>query len=500
MTEAQSRRGLRLVLTLVVFLVGGLLGVQVAGWKSRSMAGSAEVVPVSISSVPAAETSGEVSFVNGFTSVAKRVLPTVVNIASSKIVRSPGQGPLSPFFSDPFFRQFFGDQFRMPREQRERSLGSGVIVSLSGYVLTNNHVVEGATEIKVSLSDGREVTASIAGTDPKTDIAVLKIDAKDMPAAVLGDSSKAQVGEFVLAIGNPFGVGQTLTMGVISATSRGGLGIEDYEDFIQTDAAINPGNSGGALVNVRGELIGINTAILSSGGGSQGVGFAVPVNMAREVMDQVLKNRRVVRGWLGVVVQPVTPAMMKAFGLSGGIRGALVSDVMSESPAARAGLARGDIILDFNGESLTDSRTLSLKVSRMAPGTAVRLKVLREGRERELSVTLGELPAKRETIGQATGSTGEPERGLTVEPLTPDVLNELHLPPNTQGVLISDVEPGSVAAEAGLRRGDIIQEVDRRPVANVAQFEKAVLNARNQSMLLLINRGGDHLFLVLEPR
>ena len=243
----------------------------------------------------------QVSFTNGFASVAKKALPAVVNIASSKIIRFPDQGQ-SPFFSDPFFRQFFGDDFsRLPREQRQRSLGSGVIVNSDGYILTNSHVVAGADEIKISLGDKREFKGRIVGTDPKTDVAVVKIEVKGLPTLTFGDSSKVQVGEFALAVGNPFGIGQTLTMGIISATGRRGLEIEDYEDFIQTDAAVNPGNSGGALVNVHGELIGINTAIVSGGGGgNQGVGFAVPINMARAVMDEIVKHGKVTRGWLGV--------------------------------------------------------------------------------------------------------------------------------------------------------------------------------------------------------
>ncbi|MBZ5635877.1 MAG: trypsin-like peptidase domain-containing protein [Acidobacteriia bacterium] len=268
-------------------LIVGVLG---GSWVTTRVFAYAEV-----------STDGQVSFANGFASVAKKALPAVVNIASSKIIRLPDQGQ-SPFFSDPFFRQFFGDDFsRLPREQRQRSLGSGVIVNSDGYILTNSHVVAGADEIKISLGDKREFKGRIVGTDPKTDVAVVKIEAKGLPTLTFGDSSKVQVGEFALAVGNPFGIGQTLTMGIISATGRRGLEIEDYEDFIQTDAAVNPGNSGGALVNVHGELIGINTAIVSGGGGgNQGVGFAVPINMARAVMDEIVKHGKVTRGWLGV--------------------------------------------------------------------------------------------------------------------------------------------------------------------------------------------------------
>jgi serine protease Do len=412
---------------------------------------------------------------------------------------------MAPFYSDPFFRQFFGDdfsgQFRVPREQRERSLGSGVIISPEGHILTNNHVVEGATEIKISLADKRELKANVVGTDSRTDIAVLKIDAKDLPVVTFADSSNVQVGEFVLAVGNPFGVGQTVTMGIVSATGRGGLGIEDYEDFIQTDAAINPGNSGGAMINVHGGLIGINTAIISgAGGGNQGVGFAVPVNMAREVMDHIIKHGRVIRGWLGVVVQPLTPAVAKAFALPGQPRGALISDVAPDSPASRSGLAKGDIILLLNGDPVTDSRTLSLKISMLAPGTTIRLKTFREGRERDVSVTLSELPVKAARTGQTGIPSSGFELGISVQPLTAQAARQLGLPTQTQGVLVDDIEPGSQAGDAGIRRGDVIQEVNHKPVTSPDEFQRLINQSRNQTILFLINRGGDHLFIAIEPR
>ena len=385
--------------------IGGLAGSWATAKTGRSPFGKVDAVAMYVSSDEGAAIGKQVSFLNGFVPVAKKVLPAVVNIASSKTVRSPDQGASSPFFSDPFFRQFFGDQFsqqfRMPREQREHSLGSGVIVSADGYVLTNNHVVSGADEIKISLGDKREFTGHVVGTDAKTDVAVVKIEGKDLPVLTLGDSSKVQVGDFALAVGNPFGIGQTVTMGIISATGRGGLGIEDYEDFIQTDAAINPGNSGGALVDVRGELVGLNTAIISGdGGGNQGVGFAVPVNMAKAVMDEILKHGKVLRGSIGVLIQPVTPELAKSFGLTGQPRGALVANVTPGSPAERAGIKRGDIILELNGAPINDSRDLSLKVSMMAPGTVVKLQVFHDGHEQAMSVTLAELPANFAGRGQ----------------------------------------------------------------------------------------------------
>ncbi len=347
--------------------------------------------------------NGMAAMTTSFAPIVKNAQPAVVSIASTKVMRvSTGGEELSPFFDDPMFRRFFGDRrdgppsrSGKPREQREQGLGSGVIVSPDGYILTNNHVVEGANEINVLTSDNRELKARVIGADPKTDIAVVKVESKNLPTLAFADSSQVQVGDIALAIGNPFGVGQTVTMGIISATGRGNLGIEDYEDFIQTDAAINPGNSGGALINASGQLIGINTAILSRAGGNQGVGFAVPANLARTVMNQLLKNGKVIRGYLGVMIQPVTPEIAKAFNLSDA-HGALVGEVVPGGPAAKAGIAQGDVITELNGERADGSRELQLKISQMAPGSAVKLKVIRDGNPREVNLTLGELPNEKE--------------------------------------------------------------------------------------------------------
>ena len=500
-------RSKRIIGYLIVALaIGGLVGSLATATTGRSVLGKVNPVAMFVSNADNEAIGKQVSFLDGFVPVAKKVLPAVVNISSSKIVRSPDQGPSSPFFADPFFRQFFGDnsspQFRVPQEQREHSLGSGVIVNSDGYVLTNNHVISGADEIKVSLGDRREFTGKLVGTDAKTDVAVVKIEGKDLPVLTLGDSSKMQVGDFALAVGNPFGIGQTLTAGIISATGRGGLGIEDYEDFLQTDAAINPGNSGGALVNVRGELIGLNTAILSrGGGGNEGVGFAVPVNMARMVMEQILKNGKVTRGSIGVLIQPVTPQLARSFGLSGQARGALVSNVTPDSPAERAGIKRGDIILAINNESIVDSRNLGLKVSMMAPGARVTLKVFRSGSEQEIPVTLSELPnTPSEGGGPTQGSVSGPRLGVSIEALTSQTGRQLGLPANTTGVVVTEVQPGSPAEEAGFRRGDVIQEVNRKPVASPEQFRNAVQQSGGQPLLLLIDRGGDHIFVAVEPK
>ena len=448
---------------------------------------------ISVTEAKDSDAQGErVSFTDGFAPVVQPVLPAVVNIHASKIVKMSQQQ--MPFMNDPMFRQFFGQQFgqqdQQPQEQREHSLGSGVIVSSDGYILTNNHVVDGASDIKVSLKDKREFKAQVVGTDPKTDIAVLKIPVTGLTPITFGDSARTQVGDFVLAIGNPFGVGETVTMGIVSATQRSNLGLEDYEDFIQTDAAINPGNSGGALINVHGDLIGINTAILTGeeGGGNEGVGFAIPVNMARGIMDQLVKNGKVSRGYIGVGIEAVTPDLAKAFGMATP-EGALVGEVEPDSPGAKAGLQRGDIILAVDGQAVSDEHDLRLRIAGMSPGQTVKLEILRNGQKQTVSVTLIEYPDKT-----ATASQGEPSsnalQGVQVDELTPQIAHELQLPANTTGVVITDVDASSAAAEAGLQRGDVIQEVNRQPISNVQQYEKAIRASGNGEVLLLINRGG----------
>ena len=438
---------------------------------------------------------------NTFAPVVKRVLPAVVNISSSKMVKTQSMNMPE---MDPFFRQFFGGNGNFggpqrPSREREQSLGSGVIVSPNGYILTNNHVVDGATDVRVTMSDRREFKARVVGTDPKTDVAVLKIDANDLPSAVIGDSDKAQVGDYVLAMGNPFGLGNTVTMGIVSATGRGNLGIEDYENFIQTDAPINPGNSGGALVNDRGELVGINTAILSNGsegGGNQGIGFAVPVNVARNVMDQILKNGKVTRAYLGVMAQEVTPELAKAFHENNEVRGALVGDVTPDSPASRAGLQKGDIILAINGKPVNDSAQLRMNLSLMQPGTEVNLTVLRDGSQRQMTARLAELPtetAKVEKNGNATESAMD---GVSVEDVNASNAKQLGLPATATGVVVTDVDPNSQAAANGLKRGDVIQEVNHQPVHNTAEFKSAVRHSGDET-LLLVNRQGNTMYLAV---
>jgi len=436
-----------------------------------------------------------------FAPVVKKVLPAVVNVSSAKMVKTQGtmQG------MDPFFRQFFGDDNSgffgfngrtAPREQREQGVGSGVIVSPDGYILTNNHVVDGATDVRVTLADKREFKARVVGTDPKTDLAVLKIDAANLPTVVIGNSDKVQVGDYALAIGNPFGLGSTVTMGIISATGRGNLGIEDYEDFIQTDAPINPGNSGGALVNDRGDLIGINTAILSNGSeGNQGIGFAIPVDVARNVTDQILRNGKVIRAYLGVMSEEVTPALAKAFHEKE-VSGALVSEVKPDSPAARAGIEKGDIILAVNGKPVNDNHELAMTVSLMQPGAEVSVKLSRDGAEREVSARLAEMPGDSAKAGAQSGSLQTGMDGVSVEDVSARDARQLGLPADTAGVVVTAVDPASQAAANGLRRGDVIMEVNRTPVRNTAEFQQAVKRSGTDT-LLLINRQGSTLYLAV---
>ena len=342
---------------------------------------------------PAATGSPAAPSQDGYAAVARAVMPAVVNISSLKVIRTY---EYSPFLVDPFFRDFFGRQFPglvVPREQREMSLGSGVFVDERGTILTNYHVVEQAQEVKVALSDGRETKARILGADQRTDLAVLRVEKDSLPHAVMGDSEKMEVGDVVLAVGNPFGLGETVTMGIISAIGRGSLGLADYEDFIQTDAAINPGNSGGALVSTRGEVIGINTAIYSRSGGYQGIGFAIPSNMAREVLESIVKTGRVVRGYTGLAIQGLTPELARAFGLDDA-RGAVVAGVDQDGPAAEAGLRRGDVIVSFRGRPVVSDNDVRTQLSRLKPGERAVLEIARDGRRREVTMVLSEPPAE----------------------------------------------------------------------------------------------------------
>src|SRR5581483_6823825 len=487
------RQPVAVFLLASVLVMGGLVGGALTSLACGPVFGAPREVPVFIEQGSKNQELRDNT--SGFAQVLKPALPAVVNISSSRVVKTPNE----PLFNDPFFGRFFGDQSpQPPREQRMRGLGSGVIVSRDGYILTNNHVVEQATEIKVVLADKREFRGKVVGTDPKTDVAVVKIPATDLPTLALSDSSKAQVGDFALAIGDPFGLGETATLGIVSATGRGNLDIEDYEDFIQTDAAINPGNSGGALINAHSELIGINTAILAgASGGNQGIGFAVPVNMARYVMEQILKHGKVVRGYLGVVIQEVTPDLAKAFKVPPG-KGALVGDVSPNGPAAKAGLKKGDVIVELNGKPIDGPNQLKLQIASMAPGSVAHLKILRDGQPQDVTVTLGELPEKNAESAPGGGSAeNSPLRGVQVDEITARVARELGLPATTKGVVVTDIDPGSPAADAGLRPGDVIQEINRQPVTSVSEYQRIVRQAGKQSLVLLVNRHGNTAFVAV---
>ncbi len=497
-----DRRSFKVGIVAGIFLITGVLaGIIFSSrldWLPNAVSGSPEAAPA-----PAPIAAGATP--PSFVSVVKAVMPAVVNISTTRTVKQGGQMQ-GPFMDDPFFRQFFGEEFfhrfQMPRDRRESSLGSGVIVSSDGYIVTNNHVVAKADEIKVLLNDKREFTGKVVGTDPKSDLAVIKISAKDLPVVPWGDSDTLEVGEYVLAIGNPFGLNQTVTQGIVSAVGRANVGIADYEDFIQTDAAINPGNSGGALVNARGQLVGINTAIFSRSGGYMGIGFAVPSNMTRAVMDSLLKGGKVVRGWLGVSIQDVTPDLAKQFGLKE-TRGALVSEIIPDSPAAAAGIQGGDVITAFNGKTVDSTSTLRNTVAQTPVGRTVKVELLRNKKPVSVEVKITEQP---KDVAQPDGETALGDgmntalAGVEVRNLTPDISRQLGLPPATTGVVIAGVEEESAAEAAGLREGDVILEINRQPVRNIGDFKRLSGKLSKQdSTLLLINRQGRRLFLAIQP-
>jgi len=440
-----------------------------------------------------------------FAPVVKRTMPAVVNISSSKVVKNQG-GEEGELFNNPLFRQFFGGrmpQQEQPRSQRATSLGSGVVVSADGYILTNNHVVEGATDVKVSFANKEEYPAKVVGTDKATDVAVLKINKTGLTTLPFADSSRAEVGDVVLAIGEPFGLGQTVTMGIISAKGRAGLGIERFEDFIQTDTAINRGNSGGALIDTRGDLVGINTAILSGEtGGNQGIGFAIPANLAKNIMEQILKGGKVTRGYMGILPQELTPELAKSFGVPN-THGVAVANVVADSPAAKAGLKVGDVIVAVNGTNVEDVNSFRLQIAGFAPNTTVHLKVDRVGQTMDLAVTLSELNLEAENKGDGEGNLpggGEKGalKGVSVQGLTGELRQQLQVPEGTQGVVITDVDADSAASAAGLQQGDIIVQVNRKPVTTVSEFNLAIkAGASRESTLLLVKTGpGTHFVVV----
>ncbi len=493
----------------LLVLVGVAIGIVAAsdlGWLPTGRAGP-EPTPNPV--VTPVATAPQLPMAGGgrnFVEIAKMVKPAVVNIAATRSGKS-AEGPQASPFDDPFFRRFFGDEFfkrdQPHRERKERGQGSGVIVDSSGFIITNNHVVNKADEIRVFLSDKREFKGKLIGTDAKTDIAVVKIEAAGLPTIPLADSDQLEVGEFVLAVGSPFGLTQSVTMGIVSAVGRASMGIAEYEDFIQTDAAINPGNSGGALVNVRGELVGINTAIFSQSGGNMGIGFAVPSNLARSILDQLVKTGKVVRGWLGVAIQELTPELASQFGIPD-TKGVLVSDVMDDSPAKKAGFERADVITEYDGKPMDSPTHLRNAVAQTPIGRKVAVKVVRDKKSKTIDVTIVEQP---KTMGQPgsddNGETAAPTgvlSNLDVRELNEDLTARYGLKSSERGVVVVRVRAGSTAEEMGVREGDIILEVNRKAVGSLKSFEHAVSGlAKDQPVLLLLKRKGQTIFLTLKP-
>ncbi|HRH41637.1 MAG TPA: DegQ family serine endoprotease [Pyrinomonadaceae bacterium] len=437
-----------------------------------------------------------------YADIVDRVAPAVVKV-NVEVKAKPGKQGGS-------FEDFFKGLPQAPQEQRpqlERGIGSGVIVSADGTILTNNHVVDGATKIKIEMNDKRVLDAKVIGLDQLTDLAVLKVDAKDLPYLNLGDSDKVRVGDIILAIGNPLGIGQTVTAGIISAKGRRtGLSDGSFEDFLQIDAPINRGNSGGALVSLNGELIGINSQILSPSGGNIGIGFSIPSNMAKSVMEQLLKDGKVKRGQLGVGIQSITDELAKNLDLKDN-KGVIVGSVKPGSSADKAGVKRGDIIVAINGEKVEDGNSLRNKVAQTAPGTEIKLTVLRDGKEVELKATLDEYTPE---TAQKDGGEGNKESnnksaesgklGLDLQPITPEIAKKLELPPDTKGLVVTDVDPEGPAAAEGIIKGDVILEINRQPIEKFEDVQSALEKSGEKPALLLVSRGGRTVFVPVEPK
>jgi serine protease Do len=434
-----------------------------------------------------------------FSELVNLVKPSIVNISTTTVIKGqtmqdrfmgPGQvNPFKDFFGEEFFDKFFGNSPR--REFKQRSLGSGLIIDREGYILTNNHVIEKAQTIKVKLSDEKEYDATVIGRDPKTDIALIKINAKQLlPAATFGDSDKLAVGDWVVAIGNPFGLEHTVTAGIVSAKGRV-IGAGPYDDFIQTDASINPGNSGGPLLNLKGEVVGLNTAIVSGG---QGIGFAIPINVAKDMLPQLKTKGKVARGWMGVVIQKVTPEIAKNFGLTES-EGALVADVMEQSPSEKAGIKRGDVIVTYNGKKIKDNDQLPRLVGATEIGKKVKVGLMREGKQIEVEVVIAEL--QEEGLRASKKPEVEKDFGLVVQDITPEIAKHLNLK-DKRGVIVTDVLPGSPAQDGDIRSGDIIKEIGRKPIRNVADFREAMKRVNiKEGVVILIRRDNTTFYTVV---
>lgn len=431
--------------------------------------------------------------------ISEEVKPSVVNISTTKKIALRNH-PLEDFLNDPLFRRFFGDRFHDfggDREFESSSLGSGVIVTSDGYILTNNHVVKDVDEINVTLYDKRELTGRVIGSDPKSDIAIIKVEATDLPVIKMGSSGSLKVGEVVVAIGNPFGLDHTITMGIVSAIGRSNVGIAEYEDFIQTDAAINPGNSGGALVNVRSELVGINTAIFSTSGGYMGIGFAVPSDMASSVMQSIIKHGKVIRGWLGVTIQDVRPDLAKHFQIQSE-RGALITNVLDGTPAEEAGLKRGDIIIEIDGRPVDDAAILRNRVAGTLPDQQSILKIVRDGNEMIIPVVIGEQP---DSLTKLTGSFSYDNvlSGIQMRELTGEARERMRIPPNVSGVIVTHIDKDSPAADV-LKEDDVVQEINRAEIRSMKHYnEIASAIGPEADILLLVYREGGYIYITLHP-
>jgi serine protease Do len=473
---------------IFLMLMGLVIGAGLGSWgagavdlaKSPTLRGRVQgpIVPAALP-IPS----------GSFSQVAEAVSPAVVNINA---VSRGNRSPMEEFFGEEFLRRFFGGEVPEQREQLQKSLGSGVIVDASGIVLTNAHVVERATDIEVVTADGKKHKAKLVGVDRRTDLAVLRLQGNgSYPAAALGDSDKMKVGDWVLAIGSPFGLQQTVTAGIISAKGRF-IGQGPFDDFIQTDAAINPGNSGGPLVNMSGEVIGINSAILSRSGGNVGIGFSIPVNMAKRIYTELAAKGKVTRGWLGVSIQPLTPELSNSFGLKD-VKGVLISDVVQESPADKAGIAAGDIIIEFDKKKVDTPQDLQKVVADTQPGKGVPVKVWRDKAEKTLEIKIGETPD--ENVAMKSTNKSKSLLGLEVRPITPDIARQLNLRAQ-EGVIVFAVEEDSAAAEAGLQRGDVIREVNRQRVRNLQDFERATKDVKEgDRVTVLLQRGQQALYV-----
>jgi len=482
------RHGFGLGLGLVLLLLGGALGFVGAREGTGTQPADTKVPAITTGTIDNLSTA--------FERVAKLVGPAVVNISTEQIIHTSGlsQDPSGGMFgnNNPF--GFFFNQ--QPRDLKQRSLGSGFVVDPRGYIVTNNHVVKDATKIKVKLQDGRELPGTVVGTDSQTDLAVIKVNASDLPILRLSDSDQVKVGEWVLAFGSPFGLEQTMTAGIISAKGRM-VGAGAYDNFLQTDAAINPGNSGGPLVNLQGEVVGINTMILSESGGFQGVGLAIPASMADNVYHQLVNTGKVTRGWLGVTIQEMTPELAKSFDLKTP-EGVLVAQVEPSSPAAKAGIRSGDIILEYNGKETKSTRDLSMAVADTKVGVPAKLKVLRDGKMLNMDVSVGEKPVEKAEASQSMDKEEHAKLGVTLENLDPDTAKQLHLS-STTGALVTDVQSGGPADEGGVRPGDVIREINHKPIKSVTDVKSEISSLKNGSTVLLnVVREGQTLFLAFD--